>query len=167
VTGFWLLEECRRHWADPSLEELLTGAEQIEREVPVVDVDDDRLRAPDNMVDAYTELADMPTDAPPALVTRSIIESIAVRTADVTAQLGDVERFDDVILIGGAARMPLLIRRLAELTGRTVRVGAAEAAALGNAIVQGVALQVFTGIDEGRARIATSTNDGTTTETDG
>ena len=60
-----------------------------------------------------------------------------------------------MILIGGAARMSLLTRRLTELTGRPMRVGAAEAAALGNAIVQGVALQVFGGIDEGRARIGT------------
>ncbi len=155
VTGFWLLEECRRRWGDPPLERLLQDAERHDGEIPVVDVDDDRLRAPDDMVMAYTDLAGLRADAAPALVTRSIVESIAVRTAEVTAQLAEVEEFGDVILIGGAARMSLLTRRLTELTGRPMRVGAAEAAALGNAIVQGVALQVFGGIDEGRARIGT------------
>jgi rhamnulokinase len=95
----------------------------------------------------------MPHDADQALDTRSIVESVAIRTADVSAELEEVSTFDDVVLFGGAARMDLIVRRMTELTGLTARVGSAEAAALGNAIVQGVAIGVFGSLDEGRDKI--------------
>jgi rhamnulokinase len=154
VTGFWLLEQCRRRWGDPAIGPLLAAADRIGRPVPVVDVDDDRLRAPDDMVAEYTSLAGLSSNADPALITRSIIESIAARASDVIAELAWVSSFDDVVVFGGAARMGLFVRRLSELTELTVRVGSAEGAALGNAIVQGVALGVFESLDQGLERIA-------------
>jgi rhamnulokinase len=65
-----------------------------------------------------------------------------------------VRSFDDIVLFGGAARMELLVRRLADLTGTSVRIGSAEAAALANAIVQGIAIGSFASLTEGRAKIA-------------
>ena len=154
VTGFWLLEQCRPSWGDPPIEELVAAAESVSDPVPIVDVDDERLRAPDDMLATYTSLAGLPIDAAPGLVTRSIVESVAAGTAEVIDQLADASTFDDVVLFGGAARMDLLRRRLAERCGRPVRLGSAEAAALGNAIVQGVAIGTFDSLAAGRARIA-------------
>lgn len=173
VTGFWLLEQCRAQWGDASIEALIGAAEggaaeggaagadgrRASASVPIVDVDHDDLRAPDDMLGAYTALAGLPRTARPGLVTRSIVESIAARTAQVIAQLADVASFDDVVLFGGAARIPLLVRRLAELTGRPVRVGEAEATALGNAITQGVAIGAYTSLADGRAHIAPGAQD--------
>jgi rhamnulokinase len=153
VTGFWLLEQCRAAWDDPPIERLLVDAERAGVDVPIVDVDDESLRAPDDMLGAYTSLADLPRDSDPGLVVQSIVESVAVRTAEVIDQLSSVATFDDVVLFGGGARMELLVRRLEEHTGRDVRVGAAEAAALGNAIVQGIAIGAVGSLDEGRAKI--------------
>ena len=68
-------------------------------------------------------------------------------------ELAEVSSFDDIVLFGGAARMQLLVRRLAGLTGQAVRIGSAEAAALGNAIVQGIAIGSFASHAEGRAKI--------------
>lgn len=152
VTGFWLLEQCRRHWGDRAVEQLLADAELVDGAVPVVDVDDDTLRAPDDMVGAFAALAGLPRDAEPALLARSIVESIVVRTSEVLDQISEVADFDDVVLFGGAARAELVVRRLAERTGRRVRVGSAEAAGLGNAIVQGVAIGAFASMGEGRTR---------------
>jgi rhamnulokinase len=150
VTGFWLLEQCRIQWDHEPIETLIAAAESVDDddELPVVDVDHDDLRAPDDMLTAYTSLAGLPHNADPGLVTRSIIESVAVRSADVVSQLGDVATFDDIVLFGGAARMKLLGKRLAGLTGLSVATGSAEAAALGNAIVQGVAIGRYASIDE-------------------
>ena len=156
ITGFWLLERCRSGWGEIGVEELLAHADSVEGEMPLVDVDHDSLRAPDDMLAAYTTLAQLPYDAAPGLVTRSIVESIAVRTAQVLTELGETADFDDLILFGGAARISLLIRRLEQLTGVPVRVGSAEAAALGNAIVQGVAIDAFGSLAEGQTRIAIS-----------
>lgn len=154
VTGFWLLEQCRPAWAAPDLGALLTAAAQVDGAVPVIDVDHPSLRAPDDMLSAYTSLAGLPSDAAPGLVTRSIVESIATKTASTLRALHEVHEFADVVLFGGAARMELLVRRLAELTGREVRAGSAEAAALGNAIVQAIALGVVPSLDEGRRLLA-------------
>ena len=153
VTGFWLLEQCRPAWGGPEIETLISRAGEF-RDVPVVDVDDPRLRAPDDMLSEYTALAGLPADADPGLVTRSIIESIATRVVAVTDELATVARFDDVVLFGGAARIDLLRHQLAALAERPVRVGVVEAAALGNAIVQGVAIGHYDSIDAGRAHIA-------------
>ena len=167
VTGFWLLEQCRPAWGDPPVERLVAEAEALDgpaggtadgaaggaADVPVIDVDHDDLRAPTDLLGTYTALAGLPRDAPPGLVTRSIIESIAAAAATVIGQLAEVSAFHDVVLFGGAARIPLLVRRLAAHSRREVRVGAAEAAALGNAIVQGVTIGRFGSIDHGRAGI--------------
>lgn len=151
VTGFWLLEQCRLQWDDLPIEALVAAAEQVEdhARLPVVDVDHEDLRAPEDMLTAYTALAGLRRDADPGLVARSIVESVATRTAEVIAQLAEVARFDNIVLFGGAARMELLVTRLAELTELTVSVGAPEAAALGNALVQGVAIGTYGSIDEG------------------
>ncbi len=150
VTGFWLLEQCRLQWDHEPIEALVAAAEsvQVADQLRIVDVDHDALRAPDDMLTAYTSLADLPRNADPGLVTRSIIESVAVHSADVVTQLRTVATFDDIVLFGGAARMKLLGTRLAELTGLSVATGSAEAAALGNAIVQGIAIGRYASIDE-------------------
>ncbi len=155
VTGFWLLEQCRRHWDATPIEELLSAAERVADPdaVPTVDVNDDALRSPIDMLAAYSTLAGLARDADPGLVTRSIVESIARSTADVIEQLAEVASFDDIVLFGGAARMNLLVRRVGELTSKAVSVGSAEAAALGNALVQGVAIGTFESIDDGSERI--------------
>jgi rhamnulokinase len=153
VTGFWLLEQCRPVWGDPDIADLVTAAEQVGAAVPIVDVDDEALRAPEDMLGAYTALAGLDRDEAPGLVTRSIVESIAARTAEVVVELAEVAPVEDTVLFGGAARMDLLVRRITELTGRPVRVGSAEAAAIGNAIVQGVAIGAVASLDDGRAKI--------------
>lgn len=155
VTGFWLLEECRSGWGDVGIGTLVAAAESFDDNVriPVVDVDHHDLRAPADMLATYTALAGLSRDADPGLITRSIIESVADRSAEVVGQLAEVATVDDIVLFGGAARMHLLKKRLSELTGLTVGVGSAEAAAIGNAIVQGVAIGRFASVDEGRSRL--------------
>ncbi len=154
VTGFWILEQCRQGWDDIPIGDLVAAADRIDpANVPTVDVDHGSLRAPDDMLTTYTALADMPRDADHGLVTRSIIESVATVTGDVISQLQEVEAFDDVVLFGGAARMELLTQRLSEITGLTFGVGSPEAAALGNAIVQGIAIGRFDSIEQGSAQL--------------
>lgn len=161
VTGFWLFEQCRESWGThgidtTDIESLLRAAEAAGSVVPIVDVDDQRLRAPEDMLVAYTALAGLPIDTAPGTVTRSIIESIVARTTEVIAQISDVAAVADVVLFGGAARMALLQRRLSETTGLVVRTGSAEAAALGNAILQGIAIGEFETVDAGRSKIPIS-----------
>ena len=70
----------------------------------------------------------------PAHVARATLEAIALQIADVLDAIeGDLGvRLSELSIDGGAARNPLLVRLLADLTGRTIaRPQVAEASALG------------------------------------
>ena len=71
------------------------------------------------------------------MVVRSIVESTVHGTARVLDRLGGVR---EVHVFGGGGRSALYRRRLAETTGLPVIPGPVEATALGNALVQGMAL---------------------------
>jgi rhamnulokinase len=72
---------------------------------------------------------------------------MAATTAAVVERLGDV---GDVVLLGGGARDDFLAQRIAAHSGRPVRRGPIEAAATGNALVQGTALGVFGDLADAR-----------------
>jgi rhamnulokinase len=71
----------------------------------------------------------------------------------VIASLPGVDDDAPVRVFGGGTRSKLLLDALARQTGRPVRVGPIEAAALGNAIVQALALGVFATLDDARATL--------------
>lgn len=139
VMGLWMLERCRAQWGDPPLDELLREAAAVEGG-PVVDARDDRFLAPADMDAAVRAAAGLPSSASPAAVARCILDSLAHSAARVIDELGGVTR---ICVIGGGARNALLNRLLEEAAGVPVVVGPAEATALGNAMVQGIALGVF------------------------
>ena len=62
-------------------------------------------------------------------------------------------------VFGGGTRSTLLLDALARRTGRPVRVGPVEAAALGNALVQALALGVFATLDDARATLGATQED--------
>lgn len=147
IAGFWLLERCREPWGNPPVAELLAAAGTVAGPVPTVDATDPRFLNPPDMLAELTGAAGLSRDAAPAVVVRCIIESLATTTAAVLDHLGGV---NDVRMIGGGAQVNALQLRLAEVTGLPVSVGAVEAAALGNAMVQGIALGVYQDLADAR-----------------
>jgi rhamnulokinase len=129
---------------------LLEAAARIDGQTPTVDVTEERFLNPPDMVAALTSAAGLAADSPPPVVARCIVESMASTTASVLDHLGSV---DDVRLIGGGAQAELLQRRLAEITGVSVLPGPVEAAALGNAMVQGIALGVYQDLEHARSAL--------------
>jgi rhamnulokinase len=150
VTGFWLLERCRPAWGDRTVPDLVAEAEAVTAEVPTFDARDERFLNPDDMVAEVCAAAGLPVGTERSVVTRCVIESLAATTASVLDQLGGVT---DVRLFGGGVQVPLLRRRLAEVTGLPVHAGPAEAAALGNAMVQGIALGIYEDLPDARAAL--------------
>ena len=151
VAGWWLVEECRRQWGDPDLDDLLARAASI-ASVPVGDALDPRLLAPSDMATTLAELAGLPDPTDRAAITRCAVESMAASAAQVIASLPGVDG-DRRCASSEAA----LVRRCCSTrwrrTGRPVRVGPIEAAALGNALVQALALGVFATLDDARATL--------------
>jgi rhamnulokinase len=152
VAGWWLVEECRRQWGAPDLDGLLARAASMEP-VPVADALDPRLLAPSDMAATLATLAGLPDPTDQAVITRCAVESMAASSAQVIAALPDHGPARPVRVFGGGTRSTLLLDALARHTGRDVRVGPTEAAALGNALVQALALGVFATLEDARATL--------------
>ena len=150
VSGFWVVDHCAAAWGTRRVPDLMSAAATSPLSGQVVDLTDARFVNPANMVAEYTAAARLPIGTDPAVVTRSIVESMAWTCARVIA---DLDRPGDIALFGGGARSTLLAERLEAHTGLPVTVGPVEATALGNALVQGVAIGRFADLDDARGSL--------------
>jgi rhamnulokinase len=156
VTGFWLLEQCAAGWSDTSVVELVDEAKAVPRgSVRIFDVQDQRFLAPERMETEVRSAAGLTDDAPRAILVRSILESIAAGVASVVEELRRTQPVEELAVVGGAAASPFVHELLAEHAGVRVISGAVEATALGNAMLQGVALGRFRDLTEAREWVST------------
>lgn len=158
VVGFWIIEQCRSTWGDPPIQELIAEATEVVGSVPTFDASDHRFVNTEDMVAEVTSAAGLPANSPRSLVTRSVIESICQGVVKVVREIEAAieKRPRRLALVGGGARIPLLADLLGDLSGLEVVVGSREATALGNAIVQGIALGRFVDVDEARTWLSPS-----------
>lgn len=152
VVGFWILEQCREAWGEPSVEELIHEAGEVKGKVPTFDAGDQRFVSTTSMLDEVTLATGLSEAVPRAVIVRSIIESIVLGVENVIREIGEVtgHQPEQALLVGGGSRIPLMSELLAKHSGLEVLVGSSEATALGNAIVQGVSIGAFD--DLARAR---------------
>jgi rhamnulokinase len=156
LTGFWLLEQCRAAWGNPTVAELATAAAGVRRPASVVDPTDARFLAPADMEAEIRAAAGLGAAASRAEVVRCILESIAAATARVIDELVAITGtpVEEVLVVGGAARIRLMNELYGRHTGVPVTVGSPEATALGNAVVQGLALGQFDHLQDARRWLA-------------
>ncbi|MCC2265983.1 rhamnulokinase family protein [Streptomyces olivaceus] len=141
IMGLWLLQECLRAWGDPDLDGLLAQAAGMPALRSVVDAGDPAFLAPGRMPERITaacRASGQPVPGTPAEVTRCILDSLALahRRAVLDAQRLAGQSVDVVHVVGGGTRNALLCRLTADACGLPVVAGPAEAAALGNVLVQ-------------------------------
>ena len=113
----------------------------------VVDLDDPVFLPPGEMAERLTKAAGLDADAGPALLTRCILDSLALahRRAVHQAQELAGRSVDAVHIVGGGARNELLCQLTADACGLPVLAGPVEATALGNVLVQARAAGVIDG----------------------
>ncbi|MDQ4055379.1 MAG: rhamnulokinase [Actinomycetota bacterium] len=150
VMGLWVLSESLRTWRDrrlvgTDLPSLLAGAAEAPVLRTVVDINDPRLLAPGDMPERIQRLAEEagePVPRTPVAVTRCILDSLALayRRHTRTAVVLSGHPVDVVHVVGGGSQNDLLCALTADACGLPVLAGPAEAAALGNVLVQGRAL---------------------------
>jgi len=152
VMGLWVLSESVRTWetlgvAGTDLPTLLAAAASATPLRTVVDIDDPRLLPPGDMPGRIREIAaeaGEPAPTTPAEVVRCVLDSLALayrRTIRRAAELAGRE-VRAVHVVGGGSRNTLLCQLTADALGLPVLAGPAEAAALGNALVQARTLGV-------------------------
>ncbi|MFD7091892.1 rhamnulokinase family protein [Streptomyces sp. NPDC056652] len=154
IMGLWLLQECLRTWeaegAPQRLDRLLGEAAQVPGLRSFVDADDPAFLAPGGMPDRIRDACRRvggPAPRTPAEVTRCVLDSLALahRGAIEDAQRLSGRAVDTVHVVGGGAHNELLCRLTADACGLPVVAGPAEAAALGNVLVQARAAGVVRG----------------------
>ena len=89
-------------------------------------------------------------------VMRCIYESLALKYRFALDQLSEAtgKRFSALHVLGGGTKDGLLCRMTADCSGLPVLAGPVEATALGNIVLQLIALGELRDVDEGRALIA-------------
>lgn len=165
IMGLWLLQESRRTWhaqgLDYSYEQLAQLATDSTPFVSLVDPDDARFFPPGDLpsrVQSFCAETDQPVPHEIGALTRCIFESLALkyrlvlhRVMNLTKQAVDV-----IHIIGGGSQNGLLCQMTADATGIPVLAGPREATALGNAVVQLIALGELENMAQGRQLIRES-----------
>jgi sugar (pentulose or hexulose) kinase len=165
VTGLWLVQECRRTWAregkEYSYDDLTRLAEAADPLRSFVDPDSPDFARPGDLparIRACCRETGQPVPEGEGAVVRCALESLALKTRRVLERLEEVlaRRLAPIHVVGGGARNQLLNRFTAGATGRRVVAGPVEATAIGNALVQLMALGHVDSLAEGRQLVRDS-----------
>ncbi len=165
VMGLWLLQECRRTWAltgmDMPYEELLRLADAAPRFAAVIDPDDERLLRPGDMPARIAQISaesGQPLSAEPGVIARCILESLALkyrRTVDQIERVSGMQ-IRTIHVVGGGSNNRLLCQMAADACGRPVVAGPVEATAIGNLLVQAIALGLVSSLEQARELVRRS-----------
>jgi len=163
--GLWLVQECRRTWANQGTDygyaQLTELAERVKPLVSIIDVADERFFAPSDMparIQAACRASGQPVPESVGEIVRCALESLALEYRLVAERLDELAgTYLPVIhIIGGGAQNTLLNTFTANATGRHVVAGPVEATALGNVLVQAVSGGSLSSIAEGRGLVRRS-----------
>lgn len=159
IMGLWLVQECRRQWAREGDEYDYAALTQMAAAAPafgpIVDVDAHPFLAPRDMPDQICRFCKesgqrVPQDRGEVL--RCALESLALRYRWVLDKLEKMmgRRIKVVHIIGGGMQNELLCQFAADAMQRPVMAGPVEATAMGNMLMQALALGHVTSLDQGR-----------------
>ncbi|MHA1229310.1 MAG: rhamnulokinase [Candidatus Helarchaeota archaeon] len=149
ITGFWLLQECKRIWEEHSGISLSYSAltrEALGPEIKpfesLIFPDHHDFLNPINMPEAiqnYCRKTDQKIPKTRGEIVRCILESIAFRYREVCDMIKSIfpkKRFRKIYIIGGGAQNSVLSQFTANVNNMCVKAGPVEATALGNLLMQ-------------------------------
>ncbi|HMF78471.1 MAG TPA: rhamnulokinase family protein [Bryobacteraceae bacterium] len=163
IPGLWVLQECRRAWAregsEYSYAELMERAAAAKASSTVLDLDE--FVSPGNHPQRIQEYCRKTAQEAPGdvgAVTRLILYSLAVRYKQVLALIEQLtgRQINVIHIVGGGSRNSLLNQLAADVTGRRVIAGPAEATAAGNALIQAMGMGHVGSLQELRAIVRNS-----------
>jgi rhamnulokinase len=149
IAGLWVLQECRRAWEAEgrsySYEELTRLATDCPAAPAHLALTDPRFTSSGNMpgkIAAFCEETGQPAPADPGEFTRTILESLALTYARVLGELEGLigQTIRTLHIVGGGTNNQLLNQLTADATQVTVVTGPVEATAIGNILIQALAL---------------------------
>lgn len=165
VTGLWLTQECYRTWQKAGVDiSYAKEAGLIEQTQPFrsfIDPDHAVFAAPADMpaqVQRYCRESGQPVPETPGELLRCIYQSLALTYRLVLEKIEQLsgQTFKTLHMVGGGIQNQWLCQATADATGKTVVAGPQEASAIGNIMVQLLALGHFRDLSEARKVVAKS-----------
>ena len=158
IAGLWVLQECRRAWEAAgqlfTYDEITRLAVENGPASAHISMQDTRFLSPGDMpekITAFCRETGQPIPATPGQFARTILESLALTYVQTLRELESLvgRKFEKLHIVGGGSRSQLLNQLTADATGLKVIAGPVEATALGNVLIQAVALKQ---LDPGQIR---------------
>ncbi len=165
IMGLWLVQECRRDWAEAGqamdYDEITRIAEEAPPFTAVLDAEDAAFLAPGDMPERIrTWCREHGQTAPetPGQIVRTALESLALKYRQAVEGMEAITgRPVDVLhIVGGGTRNRLLNQFTADALNRPVVTGPVEATAAGNVLMQMVADGELEGLADIRRVVAAS-----------
>ncbi len=162
LPGLWLLQEARENLRkEHSVENLIELADDSQPWRSIINPNDQRFFNPDNMVESikqYCLETDQRTPHTSAQIARCIFDSIALQYWKVLGELCEVQKkpIHSIHIVGGGCQNEFLNQLCSDTTGLEVFAGPVEASALGNILMQKIALGEISSLEEGRQLIRKS-----------
>ncbi|WP_418666610.1 rhamnulokinase [Allofournierella sp.] len=165
IIGLWLIQESRRQWRRQGREYSYAELEKQALDAPpfqsFIDPDAPVFASPGDIplrVQEFCRRTRQPVPSSVGEVMRCIYESLALKYRYALDQLTAATgiNFKALHVLGGGAKDKLLCQMAADSCGITVVAGPVEATALGNLIIQLVALRALPDLAAGRRMLAQS-----------
>jgi rhamnulokinase len=159
IMGLWLVQECRRTWERAgkpySYEDLTRLAEAALPFASVVNPDHESFVLPPSMPHALADFCRrtaQPAPVEPGPVVRCALESLALRYRWVLERLEELlgQKLEVIHVVGGGSQNTLLCQFAADACNRPVLAGPVEATAIGNVLVQAIALGILGSLADAR-----------------
>lgn len=149
IMGLWLIQQCRKSWAKDhtyNYAELTSMAESSEPFRSLINPDFGKFLNPSNMPQAISEFcakSRQPVPETPGAFVRCILESLALKYRMALEQLREInpsQPINRIHIIGGGAQNEMLSQFTADAAGVEVVAGPVEATAVGNILIQAMAI---------------------------
>ena len=165
IMGLWIVQQCRQQWTaegdDVTFAEMTELAGQATPHLAFIDPDDDLFAPPGDMparIVEYCEKTGQEAPGNQGETVRCVLESLAFRYRETLESIEKLtkQKIEVIHIIGGGTQNELLCQLAADATGRRVLAGPVEATALGNMVVQLMALGEIETLSQGRQIIKDS-----------
>ena len=149
IVGLWIMQECRRQWAKENKKYDYAALEQLAADAPpfvsLINPDDPRFLSPDDMPKKIAEFCretTQPVPANHAAYVRCIYESLALFYRVTMRRLERLtgKKIETLHIVGGGSQATTLNQLTANALKIPVLAGPTECTALGNILVQAIAL---------------------------
>ena len=163
--GLWIVQECQRFFGENgtnhSITDLIRLAEEARPLQFLINPNAEVFFSPGNMpekVMSYCGLHGQGVPETPGEIIRCVFESLAFHYRYVIEELEEAtgRHFPTINVVGGGCQNQMLNQITANVSNRLVYGGPSEATAIGNVVVQMLAMGAIHSIEEGRQVIRNS-----------